>query len=80
MNKEHTCINCQNLDYNKHIGEHYCKAWSHGGLPEQRSYDITVVNWPDEQSCGVEDVGPGTGKFLSKKAHDRSQKLKTIGI
>ena len=43
MNKEHACQNCQNLDYNKQVREHYCKAWSHGD-------NITWVKYPEEQT------------------------------
>jgi hypothetical protein len=73
MNKEHACQNCQNLDYNKQVSKHYCKAWSHGD-------NRTWVEWPEDQTCGTENIGYGTGKFLTKKAHDRILKLKSLGI
>ena len=73
MNKEHACKNCQNLDYNKQVSKHYCKIWSHGN-------NITWVRWPEEQTCGIENIGYGTGKFLTKTAHNRIQKLKQLGI
>jgi hypothetical protein len=73
MNKEHACINCQNLHYNKQVSKHYCKAWSHGD-------NRTWVEWPEDQTCGIENIGYGTGKFLTKTAHDRIQKLKSLGI
>ncbi len=73
MNKEHACINCQNLNYDKQVRRHYCKAWSHGD-------NKTWVKYPKEQTCGIENIGYGTGKFLTKIAHDRLQKLKILGI
>jgi len=73
MNKEHACQNCQNLDYNKQIRRHYCKVWSHG------SY-TTWINNPENHSCGIEYTGYGTGKFLTKTAHNRILKLKSLGI
>lgn len=73
MNKEHNCINCQNLDYNKQVRKYYCKPFSHG------SY-TTWINNPEKQSCGIEYTVYGTGKFLTKTAHDRIQKLKSLGI
>jgi len=73
MNKEHTCINCQNLDYDKQVEKYYCKVWS-------RVNNITWVDWPEDQTCGIEKIGYGTGKFITKTAHNRLQKLKILGI
>jgi hypothetical protein len=40
----------------------------------------TWIRWPEDQSCGTEDIGYGTGKFLSKKSHARIVKLNQLGI
>jgi len=77
MVKEHTCINCQHLTLDEKSEKYFCKEFSpHNTTKENKTW----VNWPETQSCGTEDIGYGTGKFLSRKSHARILKLKSLGI
>ena len=71
------CINCQHLVLDEKEGKYYCKEFS----PHlEYKKDKIWVKWPQDQSCGTEDIGYGTGKFLSKKSYNRIMKLKQLGI
>jgi hypothetical protein len=71
------CINCQHLVLDEKAEKYFCKEFSpHNKTKENKTW----VNWPEDQSCGTEDIGYGTGKFLSKKSHARIIKLKQLGI
>jgi len=71
------CINCQHLTIDEKTENLFCKEFS----PHLTTNDNkTWVRWPETQSCGTEDVGYGTGKFLSKKSYNRILKLKQLGI
>jgi hypothetical protein len=71
------CINCQHLVLDEKAEKYFCKEFSpHNKTKENKTW----VNWPEDQSCGTEDIGYGTGKFLSKKSHARIIKLNQLGI
>jgi hypothetical protein len=76
-NTDTKCINCQHLVLDEQKEEYFCKEFS----PHLKyNKDKIWVNWPEDQTCGTEDVGYGTGKFLSKKSHARIMKLNQLGI
>jgi hypothetical protein len=68
------CIHCLHLKLNTARKEFYCQEFSN-----ERNGTIWVRD-PESQSCGTEYLGPGTGKFLHKKSHNRIEKLKQLGI
>ena len=71
------CINCQHLVLDEQEEEYFCQKFSpHNKTKENKTW----VRWPEDQSCGTEDIGYGTGKFLSKKSHARIVKLNQLGI
>jgi hypothetical protein len=71
------CINCQHLVLDEKVEEYFCQKFSPHNISKK---DKTWVKWPEKQSCGTEDVGYGTGKFLSKKSYNRELKLNQLGI
>jgi hypothetical protein len=76
-NTDTKCINCQHLVLDEQKEEYFCKEFSpHNKTKENKTW----VRWPEDQSCGTEDIGYGTGKFLSKKSHARIVKLNQLGI
>jgi hypothetical protein len=76
-NTDTKCINCQHLALDEQKEEYFCKEFSpHNKTKENKTW----VRWPEDQSCGTEDIGYGTGKFLSKKSHARIVKLNQLGI
>jgi hypothetical protein len=76
-NTDTKCINCQHLVLHEQKEEYFCKEFSpHNKTKENKTW----VRWPEDQSCGTEDIGYGTGKFLSKKSHARIVKLNQLGI
>ena len=76
-NTDTKCINCQQLVLDEQKEEYFCKEFSpHNKTKENKTW----VRWPEDQSCGTEDIGYGTGKFLSKKSHARIVKLNQLGI
>jgi len=71
------CINCQHLVLDEKAEKYFCKEFSpHNKTKENKTW----VRWPEDQTCGTEDIGYGTGKFLSKKSHARIVKLNQLGI
>ena len=76
-NTDTKCINCQHLVLDEQKEEYFCKEFSpHNKTKENKTW----VRWPEDQSCGTEDIGYGTGKFLSKKSLARIVKLNQLGI
>ena len=71
------CINCQHLTLDEKTQNYFCQKFSPHNTTNK---DKTWVRWPETQSCGTEDLGYGTGKFLSKKSYNRELKLKQLGI
>ncbi len=74
MKEDITCINCHHISYDKSCEKHICLLWT------SNNKDKCIVAWPQSQTCGTEDNGPGTGKFLSNKSVMRSKKLEQLGI
>lgn len=80
-NPDTKCINCQHLVLDEKKEKYFCKEFSPSKWDLTfTEKDKTWVNWPEDQTCGTENVGHGTGKFLSKKSYNRIIKLNQLGI